>query len=159
MPQTHENWQSLPLVHAQMLTEYTETINHSFFLQDVYSLSLCSYGELLLRLYNPFSCAEVPHCCKLGALHQTEHSARTIPVLILHPVHTIVQCVCVYMRAYVRAGVLPQSRFQDPAGLDGNVYSWPDEIFRRSGMGSLTGLEVTQAGYLVGLFGGEGNDL
>lgn len=42
MPQTHENWQSLPLVHAQMLTAYTETVNHSFLLQDVYSLSLCS---------------------------------------------------------------------------------------------------------------------
>ena len=90
MPQTHENWQSLPLVHAQMLTEYTETVNHCFLLQDVSSLRLCSYRELLLRLYNPFCCAEVLHCCKLGVLHQTEHSVHTIPVLIPHPVHTIV---------------------------------------------------------------------
>lgn len=65
--------------------------------------------------------------------------------------------MCVYVRAYVPAGVLPWSGCQDQAGLDGSVYCLPDEVFRRSSMGSLAGLEVTQEdrkgerlwGYLV----------
>lgn len=55
-------------------------------------------------------------------------------------------CVCVYVRAYVPVGVLPWSDCQDQARLDGSVYCLPDEVFRRSNMGSLAGLEVTQEG-------------
>lgn len=53
MPQTHGNWQSLLLVHMQMLAECPGSNDYNFLLPDVDSLRLLTYKDLLLRLANP----------------------------------------------------------------------------------------------------------
>lgn len=84
-PQVGGNWQSLPLVHAWMLTRCTESIEGGFLLDD-HSLRLLPYRDGSLRLPTPTAGAvrskwdEIPSCCIVGVV-PSEQAQPSIPRL------------------------------------------------------------------------------
>lgn len=111
MPESPGHWQSLPLVHVQMLTECTQAQTEAFFHPDVYSLRQSpAESRLLLMLYIG-NRLRFPVVAELVLLHQRQQGS-TQP-------QRFSTCVCVcppFISLFPQLGFYRQAMQRDKRG-------------------------------------------